>query len=153
VTGLRGPRTLLVLLLAASCGAGPAFSAPAADVPPVGKGKHMGRKPLQPGAYFNDRSRNEVQQYYASIGQAGKDCPPGLAKKKNGCTPPGQARKEWSIGEKLPTTAVVAPVPAQLVAKLPPVPPGYRYVNVAGDILLVALGSKMVVDGISAAMR
>jgi hypothetical protein len=25
---------------------------------------------------------------------AGKDCPPGLAKKDNGCLPPGQAKKQ-----------------------------------------------------------
>jgi hypothetical protein len=174
---------LLALLLAASLGAGPAFSAP----PPwagggkgeekhepkakhsvddrgsnqvrdnVGQGKNMGRKPLQPGAYFNDRSRGAVQQYYASGGKGkgngGKACPPGLAKKNNGCLPPGQAKKQWQIGEPLPSTVVLAPVPRQIVVKLPPVPPGHRYVDVAGDILLIAVGSKMVVDGINGLMR
>lgn len=173
------PHKLLALLLAATLGAGPAFSAPPewagggkgehkqdkqdkhdkhgkkakADKDDVGHGKTMGRKALQPGAYFNDRSRNEVQRYYASAGKGGKACPPGLAKKNNGCMPPGQAKKQWNIGQPLPATVVVHPVPQQLVINLPPVPVGHRYVQVAGDILLIAIGSKMVVDGINGLTR
>lgn len=117
----------------------------------VGKGKNMGRKPLQHGAYFNDRSREAVATYYSR--RDAKSCPPGLAKKNNGCLPPGQAKKQWHIGEPLPATVVLTPVPQQIVIKLPPVPPGHRYVEVAGDILLIAVGSKMVVDGINGLMR
>jgi Ni/Co efflux regulator RcnB len=116
----------------------------------VGKGSHMGRKDLQPGAYFNDRHREAVRTYYAS--HNGKACPPGLAKKNNGCMPPGQAKK-WHIGEPLPTTVVYTPVPQVVLVKLPAVPPGYRYVDVAGDILLIAAGSRMVVDGINGLLR
>jgi hypothetical protein len=29
-------------------------------------------------------------------------CPPGLAKKNNGCLPPGQARKSYAVGQRLP---------------------------------------------------
>ena len=29
-------------------------------------------------------------------------CPPGLAKKNNGCLPPGQAKKLYNIGQRLP---------------------------------------------------
>jgi hypothetical protein len=29
-------------------------------------------------------------------------CPPGLAKKHNGCRPPGQARKLYNIGQRFP---------------------------------------------------
>jgi len=36
---------------------------------------------------------------------------------------------------------------------LPPTPPGYRYVQVAGDILLIASGSKMVVDGVDGLLK
>jgi Ni/Co efflux regulator RcnB len=116
----------------------------------VGKDGRMGRKDLAPGAYFNDRHREAVRVYYASHDPKG--CPPGLAKKNNGCMPPGQAKK-WRIGERLPTTVVVAPVPQVVLVKLPPVPPGYRYVDVTGDILLIAIGSQMVVDGINGLMR
>ena len=112
-----------------------------------GKGKSAAKAP-QPGAYFNDRSRDAVRTYYASAGKGGKACPPGLAKKNNGCMPPGQAKK-WAVGQPLPRDVVVYPVPSQLVISLPPVPVGHKYVQVAGDILLIAIGSKMVVDGIS----
>jgi hypothetical protein len=44
-------------------------------------------------------------------------------------------------------------VPQQIIIKLPPAPAGHRYVEVAGDILLIAVGSKMVVDGINGLMR
>jgi len=116
----------------------------------VGKPGRMGRKELAPGAYFNDRHREAVRTYYAS--HEGKGCPPGLAKKNNGCMPPGQAKK-WQIGERLPSTVVVAPVPQVVLVKLPPVPPGYRYVEANNDILLIAVGSMMVVDGISGLLR
>ena len=29
-------------------------------------------------------------------------CPPGLAKKGNGCMPPGQAKKLYNVGQRLP---------------------------------------------------
>jgi len=117
----------------------------------VGKGKNHARKPLQPGAYFNDRNRESVQKYYASAGKGGKACPPGLAKKNNGCLPPGQAKK-WNIGQPLPSDVVWVTPPHQIIVTLPPVPPGHKYVQVAGDILLIAVGSKMVVDGINGLM-
>jgi len=116
----------------------------------VGKGSRMGRKELAPGAYFNDRNREAVRSYYAA--HEGKGCPPGLAKKHNGCMPPGQAAK-WRIGEPLPATVVLTPVPQVVLVKLPRVPPGYRYVQAANDILLIAVGSQMVVDGINGLMR
>ena len=31
-----------------------------------------------------------------------RHCPPGLAKKHNGCQPPGQARQRWERGQRLP---------------------------------------------------
>ena len=32
----------------------------------------------------------------------GHNCPPGLAKKNNGCLPPGQAKKLYSVGQHWP---------------------------------------------------
>lgn len=34
---------------------------------------------------------------------AAQGCPPGLAKKRNGCLPPGQARKLFGVGQRIPT--------------------------------------------------
>ena len=39
-----------------------------------------------------DRDRNVVRTYYRTEYAAGR-CPPGLAKKNNGCLPPGQAKR------------------------------------------------------------
>ncbi len=42
--------------------------------------------------------------------QANQGCPPGLAKKNNGCRPPGQAKKEtyiWQRGERIDRDYVV----------------------------------------------
>ena len=48
-----------------------------------------------------DRDRTTVYTYYRTEFGAGR-CPPGLAKKGNGCLPPGQARKLWVVGQPLP---------------------------------------------------
>jgi hypothetical protein len=113
-----------------------------------GKAASQPGKPPRAGAYFDDHNRDAVHTYYASAGKNGKGCPPGLAKKNNGCMPPGQAKK-WQVGHPLPTTVVTYAVPHQVLVSLPPVPVGHKYVQVAGDILLVAVGSMMVVDGIN----
>ena len=31
-------------------------------------------------------------------------CPPGLAKKNNGCVPPGQAKKLYNVGQRFPSS-------------------------------------------------
>lgn len=98
------------------------------------------------GHYFNDHQRVVVREYYEPRWRAGR-CPPGLAKKGNGCMPPGQARK-WHVGRPLPQGVVYYPVPPPVVMQLGIPPSGYRYVSVAGDILLLAVGTSMVVDAI-----
>ena len=117
---------------------------PKAKNPEVGKGTHVSKEPLKPGAYFNDQARTQVREYYAR----GKHCPPGLAKKNNGCMPPGQAKK-WAIGHSLPRDLRPAPVPRDVLVLLPKVPPGHEYVSYGGDLLLIAATSRMVVDAIT----
>jgi hypothetical protein len=93
-----------------------------------------------------DRDRNTVYSYYRTEYGAGH-CPPGLAKKNNGCMPPGQAKK-WKVGKPLPREVVYYELPPPLIAQIGPPPSGYRYVRVAGDILMIAIGTSMVVDAI-----
>lgn len=95
---------------------------------------------------FGPEERSTVREYYAAPAAKGK-CPPGLAKKNNGCLPPGQAKK-WAVGQPLPPNIVYYDLPRDLVVRLPPPPLGQRYVRVAGDILLIATGTSMVLDGI-----
>jgi hypothetical protein len=118
--------------------------------PPQGRGhgRGHGRGEAEPAAAvtieFGDEHRHAVQDYYASYGGR---CPPGLAKKNNGCMPPGQAKK-WAIGRPLPPDLVYYEVPRELVVRLPPVPATQRYVRVAGDILLIAAGTGLVINAI-----
>ena len=74
----------------------------------------------------------------------GRNCPPGLAKKDNGCLPPGQARKRYVVGQTLPSTVVLVKVPSGL--RLSVAPAGYRYTYVDGDILLIDAASRLVAD-------
>ena len=95
---------------------------------------------------FGDPHRTYVRDYYESQYRAGR-CPPGLAKKHNGCMPPGQAKK-WDVGQPLPRDVRYYDVPAPLVVQLGQPPVGYRYVRVDDNILLLATGTRMVVDAI-----
>ncbi len=89
--------------------------------------------------------RNIVREYYGGQIAQGK-CPPGLAKKNNGCQPPGQAKK-WSRGRPLPRDVVYHALPRDLAIRLN-APEGAKYVRVAADILLIAAGTGMVLDAI-----
>lgn len=96
--------------------------------------------------YFDDRHRTVIHDYYAEQFQTGH-CPPGLAKKRNGCVPPGQAKK-WQIGRPLPGDVVYYDLPPAIVMQLGPPQPGYRYARVGSDVLLMAIGTGLVVDAI-----
>jgi Ni/Co efflux regulator RcnB len=98
------------------------------------------------GGYFGDQQRVVIQEYYGQQYRAGR-CPPGLAKKNNGCMPPGQAKK-WAVGQPLPRDVVYYPVPQSVVIRLGLPPAGHKYVRVAGDILLIAVGTSLIVDAI-----
>lgn len=95
---------------------------------------------------FHDRQRTVIRDYYHREFSGGH-CPPGLAKKGNGCMPPGQAKK-WSKGRVLPRDVVYYDLPPALVVEIGIPPAGYKYVRVAGDILMIAIGTSMVVDAI-----
>ncbi len=103
------------------------------------------------GSYFGDDQRRAVTEYYGQQRAAGH-CPPGLAKKNNGCMPPGQAKK-WAVGQPLPSSVTLYPIPREVSVRIGVPPAGYRYVRTANDILLVAIGSMVVVDAIQDLMR
>ena len=99
------------------------------------------------GRYFNDSQRAIVRNYYVDEFRTGR-CPPGLAKKHNGCLPPGQA-KRWEIGRPLPQDVVFYELPGSVIRQIGYPPPGYRFVRVASDILMIGVGTGMVVDAIA----
>lgn len=96
--------------------------------------------------YFDDRHRAIIRDYYAEQFNSGH-CPPGLAKKHNGCMPPGQAKK-WQIGRPLPSDVVYYDLPSAILAQMGPPMPGYRYAQVGPDVLLISIGTRMVMDAI-----
>jgi hypothetical protein len=100
----------------------------------AGKGRNLARKPLAPGAYIADRHRTAVRKYYE------KHAAPG-------------APANWRIGEPVPEGVPLAAVPKGLLASLPPLPPGHRYVQLGGEVVLIGAQSKMVVDGVSRPAR
>ncbi|MER2555214.1 MAG: RcnB family protein [Thauera sp.] len=113
------------------------------------QGEHRAdRAPSAPrvAAHFTERHREVVHEYYGERFRVG-DCPPGLARKHNGCMPPGQAKK-WRIGQTLPRDVVWYDAPGDIVLRLGMPPEGHRYVRVAADILLIAVGTGMVVDAL-----
>ena len=61
--------------------------------------------------------------------------------------PPGQAKK-WELGRPLPRDVIYYEVPRPLVLQFGQPPAGYRYVRVARDILMIAVGTALVVDAI-----
>lgn len=132
--------------LAVSCGATLASKPDDKHHGKSKKAKHSQTPHVPVGGYFVEHQRVVVTTYYGQQRKAGR-CPPGLAKKNNGCMPPGQARK-WQMGQPLPSGVVVYPVPQAVVIQIGPPPVGYRYVRVANDLLLIAVGTQLVVDAI-----
>ena len=96
----------------------------------------------------SDRDRDAVYGYYRTQYSAG-NCPPGLAKKNNGCLPPGQAKKMWAVGQPLPRDVYYEPLPPDLLGRLSPAPAGYQYVRVASDVLMLLVGTRMVVASLA----
>jgi hypothetical protein len=80
-------RHLALLAGAAALG----FAAPAVAKP--GHGHGQGNK----HAYGYDKHGRGTVYGYGAGG-----CPPGLAKKNNGCMPPGQAKKLYRTGQRFP---------------------------------------------------
>ena len=69
----------------------PAFAEPGKG---HGKGKHKNEiarlEDNLRSVHFGDDDRERIQEFI--VLQERRDCPPGLAKKGNGCLPPGQAK-------------------------------------------------------------
>lgn len=102
-----------------------------ASTPPWGHGRHV------PGGHIYGGNPH--------AGYSRGHCPPGLAKK--GCIPPGQAKK-WRRGYPLAQGVIFHNISHRMARHLGRPPAGYRYVRVAQDILMIAVGTGMVVDAV-----
>jgi hypothetical protein len=101
---------------------------------------------------FNATQREAARSYFVKEHGRG-NCPPGLAKKHNGCLPPGQAKKRYVVGHSLPQGIVVEELPVELSVRIGPAPPGYRYGILDGDLVKLAVGTMLVVDAIEGLVR
>lgn len=97
--------------------------------------------------YFNDHRITSIRNYYGKHPGA-KDCPPGLAKKNNGCLPPGQAKK-WRRGETLPPGVMYSDLPSALLAELGKIPKGQKVVIADDEVLLINVATRMVIDALA----
>ncbi len=117
-----------------------------ADKPSTGKSRQArGSDGISVTVQINASEGAAIRDYYGAVFARGA-CPPGLAKKNNGCMPPGQAKK-WARGQPLSRDIVFHELPRDLLIRLN-APAGTRYVRVAADILLIAVGTGMVLDAI-----
>ncbi|HET9354673.1 MAG TPA: hypothetical protein VFO42_00760 [Sphingomicrobium sp.] len=89
------------LLLAAGAAA-LAISAPAAADP--NKGKGQGKSHAKQGQMVHKSQAKHARNVYQGHAPANfwgnRNCPPGLAKKNNGCLPPGIAKQSFNVGDR-----------------------------------------------------
>ena len=139
-------RRLVALVLALSLGGSIALSAQ--------KPKKQKRKSQETQAtvVFIDTQREAAHSYF--VKQHGRgNCPPGLAKKNNGCLPPGQAKKRYVVGHPLPHGTVLGKLPPELSVKIGPAPAGYQYGILDGDLVKLGVGTMLVADAIAGLVR
>lgn len=89
---------------------------------------------------FREVDRN-VFRYGDNQGRY-SDCPPGLAKKRNGCLPPGQAKKLW--GQRAPQSLLGSLLGGAYSTWYPD--DEYRYRM--GDDFIYRIGANGIIDGL-----
>jgi hypothetical protein len=96
--------------------------------------------------FFGSSQRDIIRNYYGDQFKGGH-CPPGLAKKNNGCLPPGQAKK-WQVGHRLPGDVIYHDLPGDLMRRLGHNDPAYKLIRVGADILKIGVGTGLVVEAV-----
>jgi hypothetical protein len=114
--------------------------------------KHKGKSNAEVTVVFSGAQREAVRSYFVTEHGRGK-CPPGLAKKNNGCLPPGQAKKRYVVGHSLPRGIVIDDLPVELSIRIGHPPAGYRYGMIDGDVVELAVGTMLVIDAIEGLVR
>ena len=122
--------------------------------------KAQGRRdaPQHQQRHFEERHRPIVREYYQRESHAGRH-PPGWANRHHKRHDHWKHRghghanqhghfKPWRMGYPLHHTVIYYEVPVYVATRLGPPPRGHRYVQVAGDILLIAIGTALVVDAL-----
>ncbi|OFW89114.1 MAG: hypothetical protein A3J37_06185 [Alphaproteobacteria bacterium RIFCSPHIGHO2_12_FULL_45_9] len=63
--------------------------------------------------------------------------------------PTAPQKRPYMIGYGLPSDVVTEDVPQQIVARLRPIPYGYKYVRVGNDVLLINGSNREVIDHVT----
>jgi Ni/Co efflux regulator RcnB len=84
------------------------------------------------GGGVNLTVQRTIREYYADKPKAARDLPPATA-------------RNYARGKRLPPGIVKRPLPPDLSARLR-VQPGYQYVMVDRDVLLIAISTGIVTD-------
>ena len=95
---------------------------------------------------IGSHDRHVIRDYLAQ--DFHRKCPPGLAKKHNGCLPPGQAKK-YRVGQRLPDGVGYKSLPQSLLDLLSPPPQGYQYVKIDKDVALMSEAGKKIIDAVT----
>jgi len=100
---------------------------------------------------FTDGDRRVVRNYYTQTYRT-QPCAPGFVRRGTGvCLPRNQAvRRRYAVGRPLARNVTIAPVPSSLLQRLTPVPMGYRYGLVDGDVIRYDSKTRLIVDAIQA---
>lgn len=108
-------------------------------------GKHSYKKSRVTTYRFQPAEREVIIRYLTR--DYGGKCPPGLAKKRNGCIPPGhQAR--YRPGIILDDSVSWEEPPIEIIEHLRPAPIHTRYVMVDQNVLLVSEATKKILDAV-----
>ena len=101
-----------------------------------------------------DHAKGKGHKGYVGYGAGG--CPPGLAKKHNGCLPPGQAKKLYNIGQRWPGNYGYAwnynQIPYDMRTRYG-FQPGYNYYYGDGYVYRVDPATMLVSQVVSAILR
>lgn len=109
----------------------------------------------EPGGHGHDKGhKNKGGDHYDRGDHHGASGPPGLAKKPGGM-PPGQYKKKYSRGQRLPTTYVTQRyyVDNPQTYRLRAPPAGYRWVHVDDQYYLAQTRTGLISEVVSALLR
>lgn len=149
------------ILIAATALAFALVGVAAAD-PGHGKGQGQGEHDGGPNWHNVDDYAGRARVEDMHHGEHGHDAmesgrwtPPGLAKKPHGL-PPGQAKKMWSQGERMPSQyysqqRYYVPEPARY--NLSPAPVGMRWIQVGDQYYLTRTDNGLVREVVAALLR
>ena len=117
-----------------------------------GKGKHGHGGAAQPSSSSRSAWSSPTATAPSSTSTTAPNTPPAAARRARQegqwlpAAGPGQGAQLWVVGQPLPPAVIYEPLPPAVVQQLAPVPPGYDYVRVDNDVLLMDMTNRMVAD-------